>query len=77
VWGTHLRLLLHGGGLGTKTVLDRNGLWRRALLIGFVPSPFEDRLLIIVAVQPTGWEGAETPIQFLLVGASLVVGFGS
>ena len=77
VWGTHLRLLLHGGGLGTKTVLDRHGLWRRALLVGFVPSPFEDRLLIIVAVQPTGWEGAETPLQFLLVGASLVVGFGS
>jgi hypothetical protein len=77
VWGTHLRLLIHGGGLGTKIVLDRFGLWRRALLIGFVPSPFEDRLLIIVAVQPTGWQGSETPIQFLLVGASLVVGFGS
>ncbi|NNM55394.1 MAG: hypothetical protein HKM05_11840 [Spirochaetales bacterium] len=76
-WGTTLRLVLHGGGLGTKVVMERHGVWRRALLLGFTPSPYEDRILMIMVVQPSGWNGKETELRYIIAGASLVLGFHS
>ena len=76
-WGTTLRLVLHGGGVGTKVVMERHGVWRRALLLGFTPSPYEDRILMIMVVQPTGWDGDKTELHYLFSGASLLFGFHS
>lgn len=44
-------------------------------LLGFVPSPYEDRLALVVGVLKQGWEGPPHVRDFFLVGSHLNVGF--
>jgi len=70
-----LEVILHSSGRGIKTVLDLTGTWRWATVLGFVPSPFENRLALVLLVQPEGWDGDQQPLRFLVTGASLKAGF--
>ena len=70
-----LRAIVRSTGRGLKTVLDNQGLWRWAAPLGFVPSPFEDRLALVLLVQPVGWAGATQPLRFVISGLSLKAGF--
>ena len=70
-----LEVILQSTGRGVKTVLDLTGTWRWATLLGFVPSPFENRLALVLLIQPEGWAGDQQPLRFLVTGASLKAGF--
>jgi hypothetical protein len=72
---TRLAALVRSTGRGLKSVLDSPGFWRWAAPLGFIPSPFEDRVALVLAVQPVGWEGAAQPLRFLVSGLSLKAGF--
>jgi hypothetical protein len=74
-WITRLELVVHSTGRGLKVVGDGQGYWRWATLLGFVPSPFENRVAVILLVQPAGWQGAQQPLRFLVTGLSLKAGF--
>jgi len=74
-WIDRLEIVVHSTGRGLKTVGDGTGYWRWASFLGFVPSPFEDRVALIVLVQPAGWLGAAQPLRFLISGLSLKAGF--
>ena len=74
-WIDRLDLLVHSTGRGLKTVASLPGYWRWAALLGFLPSPYENRLALVLVVQPSGWEGSEPPLRFLVVGLSLKAGF--
>jgi hypothetical protein len=62
-------------GRGVKTIFDAQGNWRWATLLGFIPSPFENRLAVVLLVQPEGWGGSQQPLRFIVTGASLKTGF--
>jgi hypothetical protein len=74
-WIDRLELVVHSTGRGLKTVRDGEGFWRWATLLGFVPSPFENRVALILLVQPAGWLGDKQPLRFLVSGLSLKAGF--
>ena len=74
-WIDRLEIVVHSTGRGLKTIGDHQGYWRWAALLGFVPSPFENRVALILVVQPTGWNGARQPLRFLISGLSLKAGF--
>lgn len=74
-WITQLEILIHSTGRGLKTVKVVDGYWRWATLLGFVPSPFENRLAVVLLVQPVGWAGEKQPLRFLVTGLSLKAGF--
>ena len=74
-WITRLEIVLHSTGRGLKTVGAEAGFWRWATLLGFVPSPFENRVALILLVQPVGWSGNRQPLRFLVAGLSLKAGF--
>ncbi len=74
-WIDRLEVVIHSTGRGLKTVRDGEGFWRWATLLGFVPSPFENRVALILLVQPAGWLGEKQPLRFLVSGLSLKAGF--
>ena len=74
-WIDRLEIVVHSTGRGLKTVGDHSGYWRWATLLGFVPSPFENRVALILLIQPTGWNGTQQPLRFLVAGLSLKAGF--
>jgi len=74
-WLEGLEILIYSTGRGLKTVKKAQGYWRWATLVGFVPSPFENRLALILLVQPAGWEGKQQSLRFLVTGLSLKAGF--
>jgi hypothetical protein len=74
-WIDDLEIAVHSTGRGLKTVRKDGGFWRWATLLGFVPSPFEGRVALVLLVQPAGWLGADQPLRFLITGLSLKVGF--
>jgi len=75
VWIDRLELVVHSTGRGTKTVRTLEGYWRWATILGFLPSPFENRVAVILVVQPSGWLGKEEPLRFIVSGLSLKAGF--
>lgn len=74
-WIERLEILVHSTGRGLKTVKDASGYWRWAALLGFLPSPFENRLALVLLVQPAGWDGDLQPLRFFVTGLSLKAGF--
>jgi len=74
-WVDRLEIVVNSTGRGLKTVAEGTGLWRWAALLGFVPSPFENRIALILVVQPAGWDGDKQPLRFLVSGLSLKAGF--
>jgi len=74
-WIDRLEIVVHSTGRGLKTVRDGEGFWRWASLVGFIPSPFENRLALVLLVQPAGWQGPRQPLRFLVSGLSLKAGF--
>lgn len=74
-WITRLEIVVNSTGRGLKTVGDLDGYWRWATLLGFVPSPFESRVALVLLVQPAGWNGVGQPLRFLISGLSLKAGF--
>lgn len=74
-WIDTLEILVASTGRGLKTVKRSLGYWRWATLLGFVPSPYENRLALILLVQPTGWANENQPLRFLVTGLSLKAGF--
>lgn len=74
-WIDRLEVVTHSTGRGLKVVSDAGGAWRWATLLGFVPSPFENRLALILLVQPAGWAGDRQPLRFAVAGLSLKAGF--
>ena len=74
-WIERLEVVVHSTGRGLKTVRDGEGFWRWATLLGFVPSPFENRVALILLTQPAGWQGEQQPLRFLVSGLSLKAGF--
>jgi len=74
-WIDRLEVVVHSTGRGLKTVSDGKGFWRWATLLGFLPSPFENRVALVLLVQPAGWRGTAQPLRFLVSGLSLKAGF--
>lgn len=74
-WIDRLEVLVHSTGRGLKVVKDAHGYWRWAALVGFLPSPYENRVALVLLVQPAGWKGANAPLRFLISGLSLKAGF--
>ena len=74
-WIDRLEVVVHSTGRGLKNVRDGEGFWRWATLLGFVPSPFENRVALVLLVQPAGWQGTAHPLRFLVSGLSLKAGF--
>lgn len=74
-WIERLEVLAHSTGRGLKVVKDAWGYWRWATLVGFLPSPFENRVAVVLLVQPSGWQGPSAPLRFLVSGLSLKAGF--
>jgi hypothetical protein len=74
-WIDRLEILIYSTGRGLKTVKNEAGYWRWATLLGFIPSPYENRVALILLVQPTGWQGEKEPLRFLVTGLSLKAGF--
>lgn len=74
-WIDRLEVAVRSTGRGLKTVWDGRGYWRWATLLGYVPSPFENRVALVLLVQPSGWMGPRQPLRFLVTGLSLKAGF--
>lgn len=74
-WVAQLTVLVNSTGRGLKTVGEIPGYWRWVTLLGFIPSPFENRLALVGLVQPAGWLGAGQPLRFVVWGVSLKAGF--
>ena len=75
VWINRLEVVVHSTGRGLKSVSDGTGFWRWATILGFIPSPFENRLALVLLVQPAGWLGERQPLRFMVSGLSLKAGF--
>ncbi len=74
-WIERLEVVVNSSGRGIKTVRDEIGYWRWAAVLGFLPSPFENRLALVLLVQPAGWLGTTQPLRFQVSGLSLKAGF--
>lgn len=74
-WKDRIEAVVRSTGRGLKVVKDDAGFWRWAGLLGFIPSPFENRLALVLLVQPAGWGGSAHPLRFLVSGLSLKAGF--
>lgn len=74
-WIDRLEIAVHSTGRGLKVLQNGGGFWRWATLLGFIPSPFESRLALVLLVQPAGWGGGDQPVRFLISGLSLKAGF--
>ena len=74
-WISRLEIAVNSTGRGLKTIRNGGGFWRWATLLGFIPSPFESRLALVLLVQPAGWQGVKEPLRFLITGLSLKAGF--
>jgi len=70
-----LEAVVSSTGRGLKSVWSSEGLWRWAAPLGFLASPFENRLALVLLVQPAGWAGKDQPLRFLVSGLSLKAGF--
>jgi hypothetical protein len=74
-WIDSLTVLVNSTGKGLKTVGEATGYWRWAALLGFIPSPFENRVVVVGLVQPVGWLGPRQPLRYVVSGLSLKAGF--
>jgi len=74
-WIDRWDLVVHSSDRGLKVVAHGEGVWRWATFVGFVPSPWDDRVAAILLVQPEGWAGSRQPLRFVVVGVSLKYGF--
>lgn len=74
-WVGRWTVLAHSTGRGIKTVQTLSGYWRWAAVLGFIPSPFENRVALVTLVQPAGWAGPGQPLRFGVTGLSLKAGF--
>lgn len=65
--------------IATKTIFDKKvdlkSLQYGAMVIGYLKSPFEERIAIVMIYFRRGWEGPPHTTNFELVGASLSKGF--
>lgn len=75
LWIRQWEIVLHSTGRGLKSVAKGTGAWRWMTFLGFVPSPWEDRVAGILLVQPAGWAATGQPLRYLIVGLSLKAGF--
>jgi len=74
-WIQRMEILVHSTGRGLKVVKEVDGYWRWATLLGFLPSPFENRIALVLLVQPSGWWETQQPLRFFITGLSLKAGF--
>lgn len=74
VWG-RWEALVASTGRGQKSVAAFDGAWRWVSVLGFVPSPFENRVALILVFQPVGWDQGRQSLSFGVVGVSLKAGF--
>lgn len=74
-WITGLDAVVFSTGRGLKALWSADGYWRWAALLGFLPSPFENRVAVVLVVQPSGWAGPNQPLRFVVSGLSLKAGF--
>lgn len=65
--------------IATKTILDKKvdlqSLQYSTMVVGYLKSPFEERIAIVMIYFGRGWEGPPHATSFELVGASLSKGF--
>ncbi len=65
--------------IATKTIFDKKidlkSLYYGAMVIGYLKSPFEERIAMVMIYFRRGWEGSPHVTSFELVGASLSKGF--
>ncbi len=65
--------------IATKTIFDKKvdlkSLQYGAMVVGYLESPFEERIAIVMIYFRRGWEGPPHTTNFELVGASLSKGF--
>ena len=65
--------------IATKTIFDKKidlkSLYYGTMVVGYLKSPFEERIAIVVIYFRRGWEGSPHVTSFELVGASLSKGF--
>lgn len=72
---TGYTLFLHSTGRGSKVVSNQDHQLLRAVrAAGFIPSPFENRVAILLLTQPLGWGGSLGVGRWQVVGASLKAG---
>ena len=65
--------------IATKTIFDKKvdlkSLQYGTMVVGYLKSPFEERIAIVMIYFRRGWEGPPHTTSFELVGASLSKGF--
>jgi len=74
-WIGSFEVVVQSTGRGLKSVLTGGDEVRWATVLGFIPSPFENRSALILAVQKAGWAGEKQPLRFVVTGLSLKAGF--
>lgn len=76
---TYVRLDVISQSRGKKTVYEKDrgsaSGYYAASAIGWLPSPYERRIAVVLAEVRRGWEGPPHVISYRLIGASLSAGF--
>jgi len=73
------KIYLNSPQLGNKKVYEYKetdySMILSQLIAGYIMSPYEDRILIILKNERWGWEGVPSVVYFELTGANLTTGF--
>ncbi len=64
-------------GRGVKVIHSGNGVQglQQAVVYGYLRSPYEDRIAVVLLEIYRGWEGPPSPVEPVIVGCNLKSGF--
>ena len=73
------KISLHSPQLGSKKIYEYKekdySMILSQLISGYIMSPYEDRILVILKNERWGWEGVPSVVYFSLTGSNLTTGF--
>jgi hypothetical protein len=70
-----LRIIAVSSILGKKTIYRKENSYIDVTIEGYIRSPYEDRILVIVSQLRSGWEGPPDELYLLIAGCHLTKGF--
>jgi hypothetical protein len=73
-----LSIKLQAKGLGAKTLFTQNSKESRMLdakVLGYLQSPFENRIVVLFSTKSMGYEGPPNLMEYKIIGATLDKGF--